>query len=104
MKNNKIFAAVFFLIISFFICDLSFADEASCLAANERMTQDTESAASASKAGDVCRAADMIDSALYWAIKCEKECAYSQERLRKARSMKQQLVQVLARYVKLCGH
>src|SRR5512145_505807 len=104
MKKNKIFAIVAFLIISFCTCNLSFAGETSCFAANERMTQDMESAASASRAGDVCRAADMIDSALYWAIKCEKECAYSQERLRKARSMKQQLIQVLARYVKLCGH
>ena len=103
MKKYTIFVTLF-LIISFYTCNLSFAGESSCLASNERMTQDMESAASASNAGDVCRAADMIDSALYWAIKSEKECAYSQERLRKARSMKQQLITVLARYVKLCGH
>lgn len=92
------------LILSFLTFDLSFAGETSCLAANERLTNDMESAASASNAGDVCRAADMVDSALYWAIKCEKECAYSKDRLSKARNMKQQLITALAKYVKLCGH
>jgi hypothetical protein len=92
------------LVASFSTINSSFAGEASCLAANERMTDDMESVASAVNAGDACRAADMLDSALYWAIKCEKECAYSKERLRKARNMKEQLMGALARYVKICGH
>ncbi len=104
MKQSIMLVVFIILASSFLTQDLSFAGEGSCLAANERMTNDIESAASASNAGDVCRAADMVDSALYWAIKCEKECAYSKDRLSKARSMKQQLITALAKYVKLCGH
>jgi hypothetical protein len=105
-EMKKYTTMVVFIILVVGVCSVnfSFAGEASCLAANERMTNDMESAASAVNAGDACRAADMIDSALYWAIKCEKECAYSKERLRKARNMKEQLMGALARYVKICGH
>lgn len=104
MKKHIMLVAFIVLAASFFILNLSFAGEMSCLAANERMTNDMESAASAVNAGDVCRAADMIDSALYWAIKCKTECAYSKERLRKAKNMEQQLITALAKYVKICGH
>lgn len=104
MKKLMSLVVLIVLVVSFDSVNLSFAGELSCLAANERMTNDMESAASAVNAGDACRAADMIDSALYWAIKCEKECAYSKERLRKARNMKEQLMSALARYVKICGH
>mgnify|MGYP001234668794 CR=1 FL=1 len=102
----KKYMTVVFILLVVSVCfvNLSSAGEVSCLATNERMTNDMESAASAVKAGDACRAADMLDSALYWAIKCEKECAYSKERLRKARNMKEQLMGALARYVKICGH
>jgi len=104
MKKNTLLIILTVLVATLFSFNLSFAGEMSCLAANNRMADDMESAASASNAGDVCRAADMLDSALYWAIKCETECAYSSERLRKARNMKQQLINALAKYVKLCGH
>lgn len=104
MKRYISFGVFIILVVWFFTLDLSFAGERSCLAANERMTNDMENAASASRAGDMCRAADMTDSALYWAIKCEKECAYSKERLRKARNMKEQLMSALAKLVNICGH
>lgn len=104
MKASILLTVFFVLTASFLTLQVSFANERSCLAANERMTEDMESAASASQAGDMCRAADMTDSALYWAMECEKECAYSRDRLRKAKNMKQQLIYALARLVKLCGH
>lgn len=101
---KKVIAILIISLFSLSIPVQSFAGEQSCLAANARMTNDMESMASASKAGDMCRAADMADSALYWAMKCEKECAYSKDRLRKARNMKEQLMSVLAKLVKICGH
>lgn len=92
------------LIISFFTIQNSIADELSCFAAYERMTEDMESAASAANAKDMCRAADMIDSALYWAMQCEKVCTYSKDRMKKVRKTKEDLIYILARYVKICGH
>jgi hypothetical protein len=68
------------------------------------MTEDMESMASASKAGDMCRAADMADSALYWAMECEKVCTYSSDRMRKIGKTKEDLVRVLARFIQICGH
>lgn len=82
----------------------SFAGERSCLAANQRMTNDMESAASAASAGDACRAADGIEGALNWLGTCEIECAYSKSRMEKIRQTKRDLTSALARYVKLCGH
>lgn len=102
MKRKVVVFTV--LIVSFLNFQLSFAGEQSCLAANARMTSDMESMASASRAGDMCRAADMADSALYWAMECEKACAYSKDRLSKAKYMKEQLISALARLVQLCGH
>ncbi|MFH2120928.1 MAG: hypothetical protein ABIJ25_11110 [Pseudomonadota bacterium] len=104
MKNNRLLSIFIILILTLVISQFSFAGEQSCLSANARMTNDMESAASASNAGDMCRAADMMDSALYWAMKCETECAYSKERLRKAQNMKSQLISALAKLVQLCGH
>jgi hypothetical protein len=104
MKRSKFMDLSIILIITFLTISMSFAGELSCLATYERMTEDMESTASASQAGDVCRAADMADSALYWAIKCEKECTYSKERMTKVKKTKSDLIKVLARFVKLCGH
>lgn len=104
MKKNKLLSFFIILIMTFMTLQFSFAGEQSCLSANARMTNDMESAASAAKAGDMCRAADMMDSALYWAMQCENECAYSKERLRKAQNMKSQLISALAKLVQLCGH
>lgn len=92
------------IIIVLLWASVSFAGEASCLDTNARMTDDMERAASASRAGDMCRAADFMDSALYWAMKCETECAYSRDRLRKAINMKEQIMSALAKLVQLCGH
>jgi hypothetical protein len=91
----------FFVILSFSNAQ---ADERKCLIAYEKMTKEVENAASASSAGDACRAADGVEEALNWLGTCEIECSYSKSRMDKIYQYKRDLTNTLAKYVKKCGH
>lgn len=80
------------------------AGEYSCLRAYEAMTVERENGGSAARAGDVCKAADCIEMALNWLGTCEQECSYDPSRMRKLSALKQQLSQLLVKYVKQCGY
>jgi hypothetical protein len=79
-------------------------NESRCLSAYQRMTIETENAASAGRAGDACRAADGIERALNWLGTCESECSYDRIRMQKIAQYKGQLSSALVTYVRACGH
>ena len=78
--------------------------ESRCLSAYQRMTNETENAASAARAGDACRAADGIERALNWLGTCESECSFDPARMRRIAQYKRQLSSTLITYVRACGH
>ena len=94
----------FIVLLVIFLPSQVSADEYGCLRSYEAMTVEIENAGSAAQAGDACRAADGIEMALNWLGTCERECSYDPSRMRKLSALKQQLSQLLVKYVKQCGH
>ncbi len=82
-----------------------------CHAENQACTQSygnavvaAEDAARSVQAGDPCGAANGIEIALNWLGTAEQKCAYDSHKLREVLKLRNQLIPLLADYVKLCGH
>jgi len=80
------------------------ANETNCVTAYGKAVTYSEVAAEAAKTNDACRAASGIEMALNWVGTAESECAYDASKLYAVKEFKKQLVPLLLKYVKLCGH
>jgi hypothetical protein len=96
-----LFAFVLQVFISNFNCH---AGEKNCVLAFGKAVTYSEVAAEAAQNNDACRAASGIEMALNWAGTAEKECAYDSSKLKTVREFKKQLIPLLSKYVKKCGH
>lgn len=83
---------------------ISYADENTCLSCYEKMVVAMENMRSKADAGDYCGTADYIEIALNWIGTCEKVCSHNDSVMKQLAVYKTQLTELLAVYVKKCGH
>lgn len=80
------------------------ASEIKCVSAYKKSVTYASLASEAATARDACGAASGIEMALNWVGTAESECAYDSSKLYAVKELKNELIPLLSKYVKLCGH